>query len=147
MIKRVLAFDPGETTGWFCVDYDNSFRNFRDNQYESFCGTVELWNDIPRMIQWRYLPDIIICERFGLYPGKAKALSHSALLPVEVIGVIKWVAQEQNTPVIIQPASLIKRVILTQAEQEICGSSPHIQDACKHALAFILSRKGVDFLK
>ena len=147
MIKRVLAFDPGETTGWFCVDYDSTFRNFQDNPHDSFCGTEELWNNIPRLIRSRFIPDTIVCERFGLYPGKAKALSHNALLPVEVIGVIKYVAQEQNIPVIIQPASLIKRVVLTQTEQEMCGPSPHIQDACKHTLAFILSKKGLELLK
>ena len=144
MTRRVLSFDPGETTGVCCIDYD-----IIDGRaiFLGYNHLEEIKNNhlIPDKIA-KVKPNTIVYERFGLYPGRAKALSHNALLPVEAIGLIKYVADDLYKKIVCQPASMIKRVKLSDVQKKLCGSSPHIQDACKHAIVFIYSQEGKEYV-
>lgn len=85
---KVIALDPGETTGYFVKRYpENCHRLTEGIVVEG--GTVgrnhlEVFNLLDRVA-----PDVVILETFALYPGKAKSLSWNSFYPCEVIGVIK----------------------------------------------------------
>ena len=123
----VLAFDPGETTGWCRVD--------------TTAGTLEggsfpLWEEL-HLMQF-YLADAIVVERFMLYPWMLKRLRWNKLQTVEVIGAIKYVAGYSEiagcAPITMQNASVAKRIKLAKKPE---GFDRHALDAFRHALAFL----------
>lgn len=83
--------------------------------------------------------DIIIVERFLLYPWSAKRLKWDQLRAIEVIGVIKYLAEEADILVVMQNASVAKSIELAKIPEDF---DKHAQDAFRHALAF-LKREGL----
>lgn len=91
---RLLAIDPGLTTGW-CVFDD---------------GVPTEWGHSPwweTLEQTMATVDAVVCERFALYGSKAAALTNNEFPAVQVIGVVKYLAQRRDVPVSFQPASAI----------------------------------------
>ncbi len=76
----ILVFDPGESTGWVFQKMDGSIVG-------GTCGKNHL--QIEELF-YRCAPDIVVFERFNLYPGMAKSLSWNTFYPCEVIGVIRF---------------------------------------------------------
>jgi hypothetical protein len=65
---------------------------FRDSVGGIRGGTIKYsMADVFKLFQ-DFEPQIVVFENFTLHPGAAKALTHSELYPVQVIGVIKVAA-------------------------------------------------------
>lgn len=94
-MDKILVLDPGNSTGWL----------FRNNEGEFTGGTiVENHKEVANLI-YKYKPDILIYETFQLYPNKAQKMCWNSFYPVEVIGVIKYVAGLLNIKLIgLQPS-------------------------------------------
>ena len=120
---RILAFDPGETTGWCYLDTDRSETLSQGEfpTYTGLCGVLA-----------KTAPDLVIIERFLLYPWSAKRLKWNKLVAVQVIGVIKFLCEEQLIPYILRNASVAKSVQLRQPLE-----SKHATDAFRHILAYL----------
>ena len=99
MNNRVLALDPGETTGWFFKDYDQDIMKG---------GTIPKDHAEVAKLIYALAPNIIIFETFHMYPGKAKSLAWNSFYPCEVIGVIKYVAEVNGIPLVYQAPSVKK---------------------------------------
>lgn len=98
MSKSILVFDPGESTGWCYKAVNNTV----------YGGTAKKDHlEVAKLIRVAQ-PDIVVLERFNLYPQMAKSLSWNSFYPCEVIGVIKEVCMELNIPVIEQAPSVKK---------------------------------------
>ena len=123
---RVLAFDPGETTGWALVDSETENRTFLSGEFPAFSWAAKLVNG--------YEPDVAVVEAFRLYPSRAKAQSWSTFPAVEVIGVIKFVCQKANVPIVFQNASLAKSIWVDCDQGAI---NKHAYDALRHALIWL----------
>ena len=82
-MKSILAFDPGESTGW-C---------FRDSEGKVRDGTLPKEHTKVAHAIESTMPHIVVIERFNLYPQMAKSLAWNSFYPCEVIGVIKLYAQ------------------------------------------------------
>lgn len=98
-LGKVLALDPGETTGWF-------YRDFATGEMQG--GTVP--KDHQRVVDliMDLKPDLIIYETFHLYPGKAQSLAWNSFYPCEVIGVIKLIATGLKCELVAQAPSVKK---------------------------------------
>lgn len=127
---KVLAFDPGETTGWA---YTNT-----EAEPSMRTGTFPMWSAVVQLIE-RLSPDAVIVEIFTLYAWAAQSQTWSTFPTVEVIGVIKFVCEQHHVPVRMQPASDAKALWLRKA---LVRGSMHEMDAQKHVLAF-LKREGL----
>ena len=70
MEHTVLVFDPGEHTGWCCARNAES----TGDSWVLRGGTAD--KDHRRVVELLdiYMPDIVVLERFNLYPGMAKTL-------------------------------------------------------------------------
>jgi hypothetical protein len=121
---RIVALDPGITTGW------------------------ATWNDgLPRLVDtlqyrdslqfiWHKLqldsPNVIVCENFT-YQQRTKV----ELYPVEVIGVVKLFAQINDIPVYFQTPAQAKK-FWTDDKLRVLGfyspAQPHGMDAVRHLL-------------
>ena len=98
MSESILVFDPGESTGWV----------FLDREGRLIGGTCPKDHLAVASLILGYQPDIIVLERFNLYPGMAKSLSWNSFYPVEVIGVIKYLCMLKGIPMVEQAPSIKK---------------------------------------
>lgn len=97
-MNSILVFDPGESTGW-C---------FRDREGNLTGGTIKKNHvDVAQKIL-ETCPDIIVMERFNLYPQMAKSLAWNSFYPCEVIGVIRYLAMDNNI-ILVEQAPSIKK--------------------------------------
>ena len=78
--------------------------------------------------------DVVVIERFLLYPWAAKRLRWNKLSAIEVIGIIKFLARKRSVSVVMQNASVAKRIKLAKKPE---GFDRHALDAFRHALAFL----------
>lgn len=96
---RILTLDPGNHTGWFFQDTITG---------EMMGGTIgESLIEVHGKIL-SVQPDVVVYETFNLYPGAAKALTHSEFYPCQVIGVIKLTSLLQHIPLCGQAPSTKK---------------------------------------
>lgn len=128
---RVLAFDPGETTG---VAY------LREGQV--FCSTFALWTKVAYYMT-RGHPTVVVVEDFRLRLHAALSLVGSDFPTCQVIGVIKYLAEQIKLLVVMQSPSILAgmsgRVIIPKDyEPRITGE--HKLDALKHGLYYLESQ-------
>lgn len=100
----ILVFDPGEHTGWCCAEYDDDI----DTTWSLKGGTANKDHRAVAELFSIYNPDIVVFERFNLYPGMAKTLSWNSFYPCEVIGVIRYLCQRQGITMYEQAPSIKK---------------------------------------
>ena len=87
-MKSILVFDPGESTGW-------CFQSVNGTVYGGTARKDHL--EVAELIRTAR-PDIVVLERFNLYPQMAKSLSWNSFYPCETIGAIKVVCMELKIP-------------------------------------------------
>jgi hypothetical protein len=139
MSKSILVFDPGESTGW-CFQDRNGI----------VCGGTARKNhlEVANLIKVAQ-PDIVVLERFNLYPQMAKSLSWNSFYPCETIGVIKVVCMELGIPIVEQAPGIKKYfggfqkdwetigVLLPMFEPFSKGVTEHTKDAYMHYKYFL----------
>jgi len=119
---KILAIDPGESTGIAFLD---------TTKPNEISGTVvHLWEKIDHII-WTTRPDIIVIEAFRLYRHKAQAQIGSWFPSVQVIGVVKYLAERAQIPIAEQMASVAKFLPRNPRIR-----NAHVQDAWRHAEAY-----------
>ena len=94
----VLVFDPGESTGW-C---------FRSSEGIVTGGTCPKDHKSVADRIYTLCPDIVVMERFNLYPQKAQSLAWNSFYPCEVIGVIRFLCDSRGITLIEQAPSVKK---------------------------------------
>jgi hypothetical protein len=146
---RILAIDPGETTGWAYTDTEH-------RKGLLYSGHFPLWQDLYELIWFpfgapqksgTFGPElattpvhVVIIEAFVLYPWAARSKSWHSFPTVEVIGVAKYLAAQADARVVMQPASLAKAKWLRRVRLQ---GNTHEVDAQKHLLVY-LKREGLD---
>lgn len=84
---RVLTLDPGESTGWCLGTISSEPQKTLVPIVGGTCARNHI--EVAELIESIH-PDILVFERFNLYPGMAKSLSWNSFYPCEVIGVIRY---------------------------------------------------------
>ncbi len=137
-LRSVLVFDPGESTGWV-------FYTEGSDGSTLIGGTAgKDHREVAELIR-SYEPDVIVFERFNLYPGVAKSLSWNTFYPCEVIGVIKLLAMESSIQ-LVEQAPPIKKYSGGLKEDWIelktrCKTTEHTKDAYLHLKYYLRNRK------
>lgn len=139
---RILALDPGETTGWARVDTITTPGSIH---YGRSPGWTQLQELIFAPTMSRPEPsvfkvDVVVIEKFTLYPWAARSKVWSEFPTVEVIGVAKYLAAQAGARVVMQGADVAKAKWLKKAKVK---GNAHERDAQRHLLAF-LKREGLD---
>lgn len=100
MIDRIVALDPGGTTGWAMVTYEDG----KEPQYN--CGMFRALEHHKELYDalgmWQTESYRIVCESFEYRNASRPGL---VLSSVEYIGVMKLFCQERNVPYHFQSAS------------------------------------------
>jgi hypothetical protein len=128
MQPRVLVFDPGETTGW-------SF--LFDGYIEG--GSFKLWYSAEELID-TYMPSVILYESFNLCAGTAHRLIGNQFLAVQVIGVIRYLADKRNILCTSQPPNMRMGITLVRMQ----GFDKHAKDAVRHGIRYLLKQNSAD---
>ena len=133
-MKSVLVFDPGEHTGW-CYQNRNGL----------LCGGTakKSHEEVAQLIE-RSNPDIVVFERFNLYPQMAKSLAWNSFYPCEVIGVIRYLCNKYDIPMVEQAPSIKKyfggfRTDWDYLKAHSNDVTEHTKDAYQHYRYFILN--------
>ena len=127
----ILALDPGETTGYVIAKADGLDYDIK------ISGQFPNWQMFEVLIRQHlmYLSDVLVYEAFYLSPQIAKFKTHSVLPTVETIGVLKYLAQKNQTKLIAQSPSAKELVTLPRYIAGVSG--PHARDALKHLIAYL----------
>lgn len=134
----LLGLDPGESTGFAVVDTEQE-STFVDGLGAILeFGVMDGWREVERLIV-AHKPNTIVIEKFVLYPNRAAAQSYSPMIPSQVIGVIKYLAEQHGIPCIEQTASSGKSFMLSD-ELYTHLYSPHARDAARHVGVYLYSR-------
>lgn len=96
--RMILAMDPGESTGWFARGRDGILIG----------GTLPQNHQLVATIINVMKPDVVVVERFNLFPGMAKTMAWNTFYPCEVIGVIRLVCQLNNIKMVEQAPGVKK---------------------------------------
>uniref|UniRef100_A0A6M3J3J4 Holliday junction resolvase RuvC n=1 Tax=viral metagenome TaxID=1070528 RepID=A0A6M3J3J4_9ZZZZ len=124
---KILAIDPGQTTGVLLMDTHTG---------STLGAELRLWERLDALIQ-RTKPDVIVYEAFRLYPHLAKAQIGKSFPTVQVIGVIKYLANQACIPTVEQTAAMRKHV-----PKRPGITSPHVQSAYQHAETYRRRKEG-----
>jgi hypothetical protein len=135
--QRVLAFDPGHTTG---------YAYFEGDKLEE-CGEIDTSNmqsavkEIDLIIG-AHSPEVIVMEDYRIYKWRAKHHAGSEVLTIQVIGAIQTIAiQESIYDIIKQPAHTAKG-FCTDGKLREWGfyqtGNKHANDAVRHGTYYIL---------
>lgn len=147
-MKKIVVIDPGEVCGVVEVKSVSHLHDLDDPpaildmpdlsivRYESAWNNWEMWL---RLVQ---TSDIIICEDFRLFQGKARHMSGNQLKTVRLIGALDAFCYLENTLFVLQQPSLMS----AYPDKRLKGlglwhKSEHVRSAIKHLLWAIYQGK------
>lgn len=135
----ILSVDPGETSGFFLFNSaDKVHYNEKDRDIIVSLGEKDNYYGFDSLIE-NYSPDLIVYEEFKLYPWKAKQKAWSTFPTVEVIGVLRYLAEKHNIEMIGQGADT--KDYFDDKKLKWCsmhkGYSPHERDAIRHGFFYL----------
>lgn len=143
-VGRILALDPGETTGYAVFDATpNDIDWVEIDQVKSWPETTAM-NNLPELFQ-RTQPGLIVHESYRVYSWKAEDHSWSSVRTVQVIGCIWTLAIQQGIRRFEQSAQNAKgfwdddKLIEFGLYQR---GLRHGRDATRHALHYLCFGEG-----
>lgn len=132
-MKSILVFDPGESTGWCYRNHEGQLKG----------GTAPKSHLQVASLIISLHPDVVVLERFNLYPQMAKSLSWNSFYPCEVIGVIRYLCADMMIPLVEQAPGVKKYYGGTQDDwwelkrRSIDRVTEHTKDAYMHYKYFL----------
>jgi hypothetical protein len=128
---KLLAVDPGNTTGWALFNTEDLSLIHSDAQPYTLLEWWELLQAIA--------PKQMVVERFALYAHKAENQVNSTFLTVEVIGVCRLYSQVVGIPMATQTAQQGKQIWSDGRLKQFDYWQPnkHARDAIRHGLTFM----------
>lgn len=142
---RLVAIDPGETTGWAVLDWNEVWP---PDLSQSRSGNLPM--DIAEIHSWLHVrcqeaggakvqP---IIENFRLFPGSGKPLTGNVFYPVRIIGWVQMTLYLDKLTFDLEPLCFQEPSIqqnwpdttLVKYGMNLKGTSPHQRSATKHLL-------------
>lgn len=147
-VGRLLALDPGETTGWSVWDsHDNAIR------YElSASGQLETWDKSNNSIHPCvanfdagllnvYEPNVIVMESYHIYSWHSEDHKWSEVPTLRIIGSMETRIIDRHIPYYFQTAQVAKQFVtddLLKSWGFYKRGERHARDSMRHGLYFIL---------
>lgn len=140
----IIALDPGGTVGWASFESPNNRDGYHSGQFAS----NETWAALSSVEVFKQKPELLIVESFQYRSHLPKV----DLTPVEVIGVVKEWAVQNEVPIVWQTPAQAKFYFTNERLKELhlhYKGHPHANDAMRHLLYYLnfVLRKGGDSLQ
>lgn len=133
---RLLALDPGETTGW-CIFEDQKLLAAG----QAVTKPIEAGYDWLNYIFQKILPTQVVFESYRVYSWKAQSHTFSDLHTSQFIGAIQVVCHQNNVPYFQQTAQIAKQ-FSTDEKLKLWGfyvkGQKHARDSLRHATYYQL---------
>ena len=138
----VLAIDPGVTTGWALLN-KGDLKSW--DQINPLGRNKPALEPVVQLIH-NYAPlmPVVVIEKFLLYAHRRKQQTGSTFPAVEVIGATRLTTQQLQLVLVEQSASQAKGLVTDQklrAMEMWLPGLPHVRDAVRHALYYVLTKK------
>lgn len=133
--RRILALDPGETTGWATFEGQAMVNSGQIKGPTLF----DCYRQIRALIDLTDPHDLVM-ENYKIYAWKAKDHSWSELFTPKLIGAIECLMAERDCVVKMQMAQQAKG-FCTDDRLKLFGFWPdgkHARDAVRHAVYYLL---------
>ena len=146
---RLLAVDPGHTTGLAYKRFDNRFppeEFFIPPLTEMPVGFDECVDAIRANII-ACAPDLIVYERFQITPATAKKTTGGSNEAIELIGVTRFLARQYAVPLEEQKPADAMSLVTDEKLKRIDWYTPgkdHARDAMRHLLLAAIRLNLVD---
>lgn len=137
MTSEILAFDPGETTGFVVMLDDWPPNNNSVVTTSNLRGEKEICAAYFTALDLAAHPPVVVVESFKLFPHMAKQQIGSSFPSCEVIGMLRILAFLANLDICFQPPSVQKNwpsESLKKYGFNTSNLSLHQLSALKHAL-------------
>lgn len=137
---KVLALDPGETTGWAM------FESTAEDAKLLCQGQIKTWpmiiavDNLTKMIE-EHKPDFIVHEMYAVYEWKSQDHSWSQIPTVRVIGCIETLSIQQHISYSSQTAQVAKNFCTDEKLKTwdfYEKGMRHARDAVRHGTYFLL---------
>ncbi len=132
--SRLLALDPGETTGWAA---------FNDGAYKQsgHINTTEQPMTSLRTLLRLVRPTVIVAENYVVYSHKLKSHTNNRLITARVLGMIQGLCEEAEIPLHLQMASQAKGFVPDTRLRNWGLWQPgerHARDAIRHGVYYLV---------
>lgn len=139
-MRRIVALDPGGTTGWATYDDFNGADSFSLGQLEGDDHHLQLYDFLGHMQVQNF---VVVCESFEFRQNRQR--DNINLMSREYIGVTKLFAQERmGRPVVFQTAAMAKGFV-TDEKLKAMGlwwrGKRHGMDAMRHLIYYMVNRE------
>jgi hypothetical protein len=157
MQYRIIALDPGGTTGWATYTAERMDNDEGDSEYYDekwFQGQLEGPEHHRRLydlLEWQRVQEYhVVCESFEFRNLDRRDRDNIVLVSREYIGVTKLYCMNEQVPLTMQTASLAKGFLPDKgphANKKIKAADlwkpgwPHAMDATRHLLYYLVQRE------
>lgn len=133
---KVLAIDPGETTGWalFCNTTMDRHGQLQTSLFPqapvTLCSHIEAWK-----------PDVVVIEDYRVYKWKTDSHAWAALHTPKLIGVVEYFCYINKIPLTKQSAQVGKGFCTDERLKEwglYQVAMRHANDAIRHACQYLM---------
>lgn len=146
---RLLALDPGETTGWSIFDCYPPLPSAIAGQVAlAACGQLDTWpignaiDNLSTLLE-AHKPTFMVHESYHVYKWKTQDHTWSEVPTVQVIGVIATLAHQRIPPLVVaqQTAQQAKNFVTDSKLREwgfYQRGQRHARDSIRHACYYLL---------
>ena len=153
---KILTLDPSGnfskkegdgTTGWAIFE-DGQLKDFGDVEAVGHDRIEKYWEAISDLIDLSV--NLVVCESYRLFAGKAKAQSNSLMETPQLIGYIRMHCYKWEIPIVFQdpkdklrvtdPILVRQGFFEVKGRKHYCLGKPtnlHMRDAIRHGIYFI----------
>jgi hypothetical protein len=153
---KILTLDPSGnfsknegdgTTGWAIFNY-GELKDFGHVQASDYERIEEYWQGVSELIGLDI--DVVVCESYRLFAGKASAQSNSMMETPQLIGYLRMHCYKWNIPIVFQDpkdkARVSDPILVRQGVFELKGrkhyclgrsTNLHMRDAIRHGIYFL----------
>lgn len=135
---KVLAFDPGETTGICYLDSDNLSTAWFHTEPADAMYQVAAFGGV--FNSYYNEADLFVVENFRLYSHKALEMINNELIACRVIGALEVLAVRLNKKIVYQMAAQAKPFCTDERLEKygLYSKNRHERDATRHALYYLI---------
>lgn len=152
---KILTLDPSGnfsknegdgTTGWAIFE-NGELQEFSDIPASDYDKIEEYWHAIALQVS---KADLVVCESYRLFAGKAKAQSNSLMETPQLIGYLRMWAWHRGIPFVFQdpkdkarvsdPILVRQGVFEKKGNKHYCmgkSTNLHMRDAIRHGIYFL----------
>jgi len=140
-MQRIVALDPGGTTGIATVRFDDGGYEWSFSELGPYEHHDELWEFLYNTCKPWTTGSTIVCESFEFRQNRQR--DNINLMSREYIGVVKLFRAILNVPVVFQTAGMAKPFVTDEklkAMDLYYTRSKHARDATRHALYYMITK-------